>query len=279
MIDRDALAGFLRRRREALAPGDVGLPEGVRRRTGGLRREEVAVLCSMSADYYTRLEQRRGPQPSERMTAAIAQGLRLSLDERDHLFRLAGHRPPARGSSGDHVGPGLLRVLDRLADTPAEIVGELGETLAQTPLGVALVGDTTGLRGPERSLGYRWFTVPGARERYAPEEHEHMGRLFASGLREAVALRGPGSRAERLARALLERSEEFRGLWERHEVGVRPRDVKRFRHPEVGLLELACQRLVDPGQSHSLVVYTAEPGSVSDERLRLLAVLGAQRFG
>ena len=96
MIDRSGLADFLRVRREALQPEDVGLPRGHRRRTSGLRREEVAVLCHMSADYYTRLEQERGPQPSEQMVAAIAQGLHLTLDERDHLFHLAGHRAPER---------------------------------------------------------------------------------------------------------------------------------------------------------------------------------------
>src|SRR5215203_1861999 len=143
MLDRAGLAEFLRSRREALQPEDVGLPRGPRRRTTGLRREEVAALSHMSTDYYARLERERGPQPSEQMIASIAQGLHLSLDERDHLFRLAGHQPPPRGTSSHHVGPGLLRILDRLDDTPAEIVTELGETLRQTPLGVALTGDTT----------------------------------------------------------------------------------------------------------------------------------------
>ena len=129
MIDRAALAEFLVRRRGALQPEDVGLPRGQRRRTQGLRREEIAALCHMSTDYYSRLEQERGPQPSEQMIASIAQGLHLTLDERDHLFRLAGHRPPSRGVGGDHVTPGMLRIFDRLGDTPAEIVTELGERL------------------------------------------------------------------------------------------------------------------------------------------------------
>src|SRR5215218_3197299 len=151
MIDRAGLAEFLRRRRESLQPEDVGLPRGQRRRTSGLRREEVAALCHISADYYSRLERERGPHPSEQMIASIAQGLHLSLDERDHLFRLAGHHPPPRGTTSDHISPGLLRVLDRLDDTPAEVVSELGETLRQNALGVALTGDTTGYTGPSRS--------------------------------------------------------------------------------------------------------------------------------
>ncbi|WP_335987741.1 helix-turn-helix transcriptional regulator [Glycomyces sp. MUSA5-2] len=273
MIDRTGLAGFLRSRREALQPEDVGLPRGARRRTAGLRREEVAALCHMSVDYYSRLERERGPQPSEQMLAAIAQGLHLSLIERDHLFRLAGHRPPVAGAGAEHLSPGLLRIFDRLGDTPAEIVTELGETLRQTALGAALTGDASRYTGPERSLGFRWFTVPGARDRYAPREHAFLGRLFASGLREIAALRGPGSRAAQLAGLLLDRSEEFRRLWAGHEVGVRPDEVKHFVHPEVGEMELHCQRLVDPDSTHSLLVYTAVPGSESHERLRLLAAV------
>ncbi|MGQ7296164.1 helix-turn-helix transcriptional regulator [Quadrisphaera sp. KR29] len=276
MIDRAGLAEFLRRRREALQPADVGLPRGARRRTRGLRREEVAALCHMSADYYTRIEQERGPQPSEAMLAAIAQGLHLSVAERDHLFRLAGHAAPLRGAAGEHVSPGMLRILDRLDDTPAEVVTEVGETLRQTRLGVALTGDASQRSGPARSLGYRWFTDPGTRALYAADDHEHLSRLFASGLRELVALRGRGSRAAALADDLLRRSPEFAALWQAHEVGVRPRETKRFVHPEVGLLELSCQTLLDPDQGHRLLVYTAAPGSESHERLQLLEVLAGR---
>lgn len=275
-IDRSGLAQFLRRRRESLQPEDVGLPRGRRRRTGGLRREEVASLCHMSTDYYSRLERQRGPQPSEQMIASIAQGLHLSLDERDHLFRLAGHTPPTRGGDSEHISPGLLRIFDRLHDTPAEIVTELGETLRQTALGVALTGDLTGYRGLARSIGYRWFTDPSSRLLYAPEDHPFLTRLWVSGLREVATLRGPGSRAAHVADELRARSEEFRQVWNDHEVGIRPREVKHFVHPELGALELTCQMLLDPVQSHSLLVYTAIPGSESYEKLQLLPAVGAQ---
>jgi transcriptional regulator with XRE-family HTH domain len=278
MIDREGLAAFLRRRRESLQPEDVGLTRGARRRTGGLRREEVASLCHMSTDYYSRLERATGPQPSEQMIAAIAQGLHLTLDERDHLFRLAGRTPPVRGASSEHIGPGLLRILDRLHDTPAEIVTELGETLRQTPLGIALTGDASVRQGADRSLGYRWFTDPAQRVAYPPDEQAVLSRVYASGLRELIGVRGPDSRAAELADLLLERSAEFREVWAAHEVGLRPPDVKRFDHPEVGPLELSCQTLLDPEQSHRLLVYTAAPGSDSHERLQLLAVIGAQRL-
>ncbi|MGV2984528.1 helix-turn-helix transcriptional regulator [Microbacterium sp. AGC85] len=273
MIDRAGLAEFLRRRRDVLQPEDVGLPRGQRRRTDGLRREEVAALCHMSADYYARLERGSGPLPSEQMIASIAQGLHLSIDERDHLFRLSGHRPPPRGASTDHISPGMLRIFDRLHDTPAEIVTELGETLRQTPLGVVLTGDLTHLSGPERSIGFRWFSDPRSRELYDPTEHEFLARLWASGLRQVASVRGPGSRAAHLAELLLESSEEFRAVWDLQEIGVRPRETKRFIHPEVGALDLACQNLVDPASSHVLLVYTASPGTPSHEKLRLLSVL------
>ncbi|MGB4777149.1 helix-turn-helix transcriptional regulator [Microbacterium sp.] len=276
MIDREGLAAFLRRRRESLQPEDVGLSRGQRRRTSGLRREEVAALCHMSTDYYARLERGTGPQPSEQMMASIAQGLHLSLGERDHVFRLAGHNPPARGADGGHISPGLLRILDRLQDTPAEIVTELGETLRQSALGVALLGDASRHSGPARSIGYRWFTDPDARRAYPPDEQDVLSRVYASGLREIATLRGHGSRAAALADALRARSDEFRELWDRHEVGLRPPEVKRFEHPVVGMLELNCQTLLDPEQSHRLLVYTAAPGGESHEKLQLLAVIGTQ---
>ncbi|MCZ2828102.1 helix-turn-helix transcriptional regulator [Modestobacter sp. VKM Ac-2986] len=275
-IDRAGLAEFLRERRGALQPEDVGLPRGQRRRTAGLRREEVAGLCHMSTDYYTRLERERGPHPSEQMIASIAQGLHLSLDERDHLFRLAGHQPPTRGTSSEHLSPGLLRIFDRLGDTPAEIVTEVGETLRQTPLGIALVGDATRYTGPARSRGYRWFTDPAARALYVAEDHAHMSRMYAAGLRALLAMRGPGSRAAQLADLLLVESEEFRTLWETHEVGIHPDEVKRYQHPEVGRLDLSCQTLIDPHQAHRLMVYTAAPGTDSYDKLEMLAVIGAQ---
>ncbi|MGX1675430.1 helix-turn-helix transcriptional regulator [Streptomyces sp. NPDC055400] len=278
VIDRTGLAGFLRRRRESLQPEDVGLPRGRHRRTSGLRREEVAALCHMSTDYYARLERERGPQPSEQMIASIAQGLHLSLDERDHLFRLAGHHPPTRGADSEHIGPGLLRILDRLQDTPAEIVTELGETLRQTPPSVALTGDLTAYSGPARSIGYRWFTDPATRRLYASDDHAFLSRMFVSGLRGVATLRGPGSRAAHLADLLLAQSEEFRQVWNEHEVGIRPNEVKHFVHPEVGALELTCQTLVDPNQSHLLIVYTATPGSESYEKLQLLSVIGTQEL-
>jgi hypothetical protein len=274
-MDRAQLADFLRTRREALQPEDVGLPRGPRRRTRGLRREEVAVLCGMSTDYYARVEQQRGPMPSEPMLAALARGLHLSLDERDHLFRMAGHNTPSRSLRSDHVSPGMMRVLDRLADTPAQIMGSLGETLVQTRLAVALVGNETEFTGLDRSLPYRWFTHPDARRIYPEADHATHSRIFTSEMRNVYSRRGADPRVARIVDALLRESEEFAALWSAHEIGVRRvGDAKRIQHPDLGILELHCQVLFDADQDQALLVYTATPGTESHEKLRLLSVVG-----
>ena len=166
IMHKRELAEFLRRRRETLRPGDVGLLQGPRRRTGGLRREEVAALAGMSTDYYARLEQQRGPQPSVQIATALARALRLTLDERDHLFGLIGHNAPARFHPSEHVSPTLMRVLDRLGDCPALVLSDLADTLAQNPLSTALSGDQTRHTGLARSAYYRWFTDPAERSRH-----------------------------------------------------------------------------------------------------------------
>lgn len=275
-MDREQLAHFLRSRREALQPEDVGLGRGRRRRTAGLRREEVAALSDMSADYYSRLEQQRGPRPSTSMLAALARGLRLSLHERDHLFALAGFAAPSRAVSVDYVGPGLMRIFDRLNDIPAEIVTALGETLAQTPAAVALTGDLTSYTGLHRSIGYRWFADPHGRDRYRPEDHDRLSRGFTAGLRAAHTNPATRDRAAVYRDALLECSPEFTELWHRHEIVVAHEQHKHIVHPELGELELQCQVLTDPDGGHSLLVYTATPGTPSHDNLALLGVIGGQ---
>src|SRR3978361_56349 len=208
-MDKPQLADFLRRRREALQPEDVGLGRGPRRRAEGMPREEAAALCDMPADYYSRLEQSRGPQPSEQMLAAIARGLRLTLDERDHLFRLGGPNAPVRAPRSEHISPGLMRVLDRLQDTPAQVMTELGETLLQTATSRAIFGDETRVTGMSRSVYYRWFTDPSSREVYPVEARPAHSRNFAADLRTVYAKHGPSSRAGDIVEALKEQSAEF----------------------------------------------------------------------
>ncbi|MFG1921012.1 helix-turn-helix transcriptional regulator [Cryptosporangium sp. NPDC048952] len=274
MADREQLAEFLRSRREALQPEDVGLPRGPRRRTGGLRREEVAALSGMSTDYYSRIEQQRGPNPSEQMLAAIARGLHLTLDERDHLFRIAGHTAPQRSFRSDHINPGMMRIFDRLGDTPAMVTSRTGEILLQTPMARALLGDQTRHSGLARSSVYRWFTDPTARRIYPEDDHPRHGREYIARLRDAYLLEGKGSRSEALVNTLLAESQEFAATWTEHDLGDGYPTFKRISHPELGVLEVQCQTLLDPDQSQTLLVFTAVPGTESHEKLQLLSVIG-----
>jgi len=274
-MDRALLADFLRARREVLQPEDVGLPRGSRRRTGGLRREEVAALAGMSVDYYSRIEQQRGPMPSELVLAALARGLHFSLSERDYLFDLAGHPAPRRVLREDHVSPTMMRIVERLSDTPALVMSRFGETLLQTRPAVALLGDYTRFNGLSRYLVYRWFTDPAQRDLYPVEDHALRARVFTVEIRVAYTA-DPQGRAGDIVAALLEVSPEFAELWRLHEVDVtHHQDLKRYRHAELGEMELYCQRLVDPDQAQELLVFSAVPGSPDYEKLQLLAAVGA----
>lgn len=279
-MDRDALADFLVNRRNSLSPTDVGLSPGLRRRAPGLRREEVAQLATMSTDYLTRLEQRRGPQPSTQILASLARALRLTADERDYLYRVAGHSAPERARGAGYVAPGLLRVLDRLTDTPALIISALGETLVQNDPARALFGDVSHLTGMERSSIYRWFVHPDQeRWRYPEDDRDRQGRAQVAALRAAHGAMGAGSRAGALARELNRRSPEFARCWDAHEVSRRFEDHKVLIHPELGSIEVDCQALFTEDESQVLLVLTAPPRSDAASKLALLAVLGTQQFG
>ena len=270
-VNRAELADFLRRARTRLSPSDVGLTAGPRRRTPGLRREEVAQLTGMSTDYYTRLEQRRGSHPSRQMLTALARALRLTDAERDHLFHLAGEEPPRPGASSGHVRPGLLLILDRLHDLPASVMSDWGEVLAQNTMSVALTGDHTG-----SNLIRRWFTDPATRTLFPPENHEMAARAHVASLRAVAAARPDDPGPAALVTELRAASREFEDLWESHEVVVRRPSPKRFVHPVVGVLDLDCEVLLSDGHDQLLVVHSARPGTETYERLELLRVIGLQ---
>jgi transcriptional regulator with XRE-family HTH domain len=278
LMDRPALAAFLRSRRAGLRPDDVGLTSGARRRVAGLRRDEVATLAGMSTDYYVRLEQARGPQPSEQMMASLARALRLTVDERDYLYRTAGLGTPARLPLDSHVSPALLRVFDRLENSPALVLSSLGETLVQNRLGAALLGDHSGFTGFARSSVYRWFTDPRERERYPESDREHQGRAQVANLRAAYGAAGRQSRAGALLDELQRTSPEFRAVWDLHEVAARFADRKTLIHPELGRIDVDCQALFTEDQGQVLLILTATPRSESADKLDLLGVIGQQTF-
>lgn len=277
-VHKKELAEFLRRRRETLQPGDVGLVAGPRRRTRGLRREEVAQLAAMSTDYYTRLEQQRSPQPSVQMITALARALRLTLDERDHLFDLVGHNAPARFHHGAHVSPTLLRVLDRLHDTPVLVLSDLSEVLAQNSLSKALTTDQTRHTGLSRSGIYRWFTNPTERLYYPAEDHAELGRAHVALLRAALTTGSDTRMAAQIEAELRASSPEFVALWERQEVAQRYNDHKTFVHPELGRIDVDCEFLYSGNRAQTLVVMTARPGTESHSKLQLLSVIGHQEL-
>lgn len=267
-MDQSQFAEFLRSRREALSPEDVGLSIGSRRRTSGLRREEVAALAMISTDYYCRMEQQRGPQPSVDVLASLAKALRLSLVERDHLFRLAGHNAPARRSSvGTHVSPAMMRILDRLQDTPAQVMSAIGQTLVQTPPARSLLGDETRYEGLAGSVLYRWFTNHDARRVYPDEDHQKIGRSYVAGARVAYVRDGAGSLAAQIVDELLVCSAEFAEQWELRDVDQPHELAKRVVHPRLGVLDLQCQVLHDVAELHTLLVFTADVGSSSHAKL------------
>ncbi|MBA6441648.1 helix-turn-helix domain-containing protein [Streptomyces sp. GMR22] len=276
-VNHSEFAAFLKSRRDRIRPADVGLPAGPRRRVPGLRREEVAQLAGLSADYYTELERGRGAQPSAQVLTALARALRLNGDERDHLFHLADRPvPPATHGPAAQVQPGLLGLLDRLTTTPAQVITDLHQTLVQNELAAALVGRPPAVRGPAASFVYRWFTDPDARGIYPPEDHPHHSRVFVADLQAVAARRGGDSEVRRMVAALRRRSEEFTALWDTHDVALRRTDHKRIVHPSLGVIELDCHSLFSEDGHQRLLWFSAPPGTEGAAQLELLSVIGTQ---
>jgi transcriptional regulator with XRE-family HTH domain len=276
-VDLAELGAFLKSRRDRIRPQQVGLPAGPRRRVPGLRRDEVAHLAGASVDYYTELERGRGAQPSEQMLAGLARALRLSLDERNHLYHLADRPLPPSGNSAAHVHPGMLDLLDRLAGTPACVITDLHVTLVQNPPAVALLGPPPAAGGVRASFVHRWFTDPDSRALYPPEDHRRHAENFVADLRAAVARRGSRDReANAMVAELLRRSAEFAELWDRHDVAVRRMDTKRIVHPALGLIHVNCLNLLSEDGRQRLLWFSPVPGTDAVEKLELLSVLGTQ---
>ncbi|MET9495088.1 helix-turn-helix transcriptional regulator [Streptomyces sp. NPDC006552] len=279
-MNRRHLAEFLRNRRERITPADAGLPAGPRRRTPGLRREEVAQLAYISTEYYTRLEQARAPHPSREVLAQLARALRLSDVERDHLHHLAGTPPgPASGPSRE-VRQSIVDLLERLPMSAALVLSATYEVIAWNALAAALMEDFSRLGRRDRNLVRRAFLGP----------HQESGRLY--GVTDADAffrtsvqhLRATAARypddpeVRSLVGELLTGSAEFARLWADHEVAARPTLCKTFEHPVVGRLAVTCDVLDITDRDQRVVIYTAAPGSAAEEALRLLSVIGTQRM-
>ncbi|KUM86875.1 MULTISPECIES: helix-turn-helix transcriptional regulator [Streptomyces] len=279
-MDRRELADFLRSRRERITPADVGLAAGPRRRTPGLRREEVAQLAYISTEYYTRLEQARAPRPSLEVLAQVARALRLSDAERDHLHHLAGTPPGPPPGPSREVRQSIVDLLHRLPQAAAIVISAAHEVIAWNDLAAALMEDFSALSRRDRNLVRRAFLGP----------HPKSGRLYGVSdgaefaissvqhLRAASA-RYPGdAELTGLVAELLDGSEEFAALWAAHDVTASPTLCKTFHHPVVGAVVVNCDVLDIADRDQRVVIYTAAPGSPSEEALRLLSVVGTQRL-
>jgi transcriptional regulator with XRE-family HTH domain len=256
-MNRVQLAEFLKDRRARVSPADAGLPAGARRRTPGLRREEVARLAGISVDYYARLEQGRGPHPSRQVLAALGRALRLFEDERAYLFRLAGEQPGPPAGPSQVVSAGIRHLLERLDDTPAFVIDAKYDLLAWNRMAVRLMGAPP----PERNMIWNAFCGPWPITPDSPAEVLAFADESVADLR-AASVRYPDDEGIRSLLARLHAaSPEFTRRWNEHQVCVRRTTVKTVTHPEYGELTLECQLLHADEQGQRVVFYTAAPGS------------------
>lgn len=266
---RSELSDFLRTRRAKIVPSDVGLADGARRRTPGLRREEVALLANIGATWYTRLEQGQPINVSAEVLDGIARALRLTSEERRHLHLLAGMAPTVVVPDEERVSELVRRVLDGLDPLPAYVRGRRWDILAWNASADALA-DFSNAPGPARNVVWRLFRDPNSRCRYGDPECT-MRRAVAQF--RAVAAKYPNDPGfVELIDDLRANSAEFRQLWAEHDVLGSTDGLKRFNHPELGEFILDHTTLELPGDGDiKMVVLTAAPGSETESKLRLLA--------
>ncbi|MFF3000869.1 helix-turn-helix domain-containing protein [Streptomyces sp. NPDC057950] len=270
------LSDFLRSRRAALTPQDVGLPwPSGARRVKGLRREELALLAGVSADYYTRLEQGRARNVSAQVLSAVADALRLTGLERRHLFSMAQPGLVPDGPARPHTArvlkarPAVRMMMEALDPTPVVLHGPRLEVIASNRMGKVLIDDFDAMPAAERNL-VRWmFLNPRARTVY-PDWAE-IGAQMVAVLRVAAG-EEPDPALAGLIGELTARSDDFSRVWAEYEVFQHTHGRKRFHHEAVGIMTVNYESLAlpdDPGLS--LLVYTADSGSPSEEKLRILS--------
>jgi transcriptional regulator with XRE-family HTH domain len=284
MDNRDEVREFLMTRRAKVAPAAVGIPAGTNRRVRGLRRAEVAMLAGLSVEYYAKLERGAIAGASSSVLEAIARTLRLDDTERAHLFDLAraadgvptSGRTRRRTTRQSASRPSLRWALEAITDGVAFVRNPRQDLLATNTLGRAFYAPVIGGGGRTPNLARFQFLDPASREFY-PDWDVFAGMCVAN--MRAEAGRDPHDRdLQDLVGELSTCSEVFRGLWGAHDVRTHGTGTKRFHHPQVGELVLAYEELAitaEPGLV--MLVYTAEPGSASAERLRLLASLAAEQ--
>lgn len=275
MSTKDDVRDFLTTRRAKVTPAMVGLPPGGTRRVPGLRRGEVAVLAGVSVEYYTKLERGDLRGVSEEVLEAIASALRMDQAEREHLLDLArtanvGTRARRSRPARQDVRPSLLHLIASITEGAAVLGSMRSEIVGTNPLARALYDPMFRSQAEPPQYGRFIFLDPAAREFYPDWERIADGNVAS--LRTVAGRRPYDKSITDLVGELSTRSEEFRTRWARHDVRLHIEGLKRIRHPQVGIVELEYNVLDLPADSeHTLTVYTAPPGSGSEEKLRLLA--------
>lgn len=269
-VQRQELADFLRTRRARLRPSDVGLLNGTRRRTPGLRREEVALLANIGVTWYTRLEQGADINVSPAVLVSIADALHLTDHEREHLFVLAGQRPAeATIAETERVSDVLQRVLDALDPNPAVIRGRRYDVLAWNRGAVALFGDYSKMDKWHRNSVWRFFMDPTARTCW-PRSQESASKYVAQ-FRAVAAKYLDDPEFRELIETLLTGSPDFRRYWSQHDVRGTTEGLKHVYHPHVGELCLEYTALTVPNYPDMyLLAYTTAKGSLEERKLREL---------
>jgi transcriptional regulator with XRE-family HTH domain len=261
---RGELARFLRDRREGLRPSHVGLSAGLRRRTPGLRREEVADLACMSVDYYVRLEQAPGPRPSPRILESLANALRLAPAERMHLFRLAGVAPEPPAGPPREVRTYVAGLLRRVPETAVIVTAATYDVIAWNPLAEALLGT---LRA-QPNLARRRFLF---RDQVLTTGHEEFGEIAVARLRAAADRYPHDAALAALLAELRSGSSEFNEIWATNPVRAPGHRTKTMTHPELGRLRINCDILTVPDDDQQVVFMTADPDTPTARALRHLA--------
>ncbi|MFG2893198.1 helix-turn-helix transcriptional regulator [Streptomyces sp. NPDC048248] len=265
------LGEFLRARRAGLRPQDIGMASYGVRRVTGLRREEVAVLAGVNADYYTRLEQGRERHPSAQVLDALGRALRLDPDAHAHLHQLAGTASISRFThTTDRVGPALRQLMDGYPGAAAFVINPTLDVLASNALADALYSPFE----QADNLARMTFLDPAGRQFYT--RWSRTAQATVSHLRQAAGLDPDNPRLRELVRALSEHSADFTRLWNTHAVRGKTQDAKHLLHPDVGPLALTYQAFdVREAPGQQLVIYQAEPGSPSAQAMGLLGSLHA----
>ncbi|OXM46096.1 helix-turn-helix transcriptional regulator [Amycolatopsis alba] len=267
------LGAFLRARRAGRTPEEAGVLYSGRRKVPGLRREEVAVLAGVNADYYTRLEQGRETHPSPQVLDALCRALDLDPDAREHLYRLAGATPDATPTPSPRtVRPELRQLMDGYPHTPAFVIDPILDVLATNALADALFSPFS----VADNLARMTFLDPAGKRFYA--RWDWTAQATVANLRVAAGFGAHDSGLRALVTELGEGSARFRELWETHQVRGKTREPKHLVHPDVGPLTLTYQAFdVRGAPGQQLIIYHAEPATPSAHALALLSSLHATR--